>query len=214
MRPCCMVQGSLSNALWWPKCVKSRDIILLTKVHRVTAVVFPVVVYICESCIIKKVKCQRVDAFEPWCWRRLLRVPWTARRSKQINLKGNQLRILTGRTDAEAPYFGHLIRTANSLEKSLMLGKIKGRRRRGYQRMRWLHAITDAMDVSLSKLWKIVKGREAWHYTAVHGISKSQTQLGDWTAAMTNGKEIQKRGDACTYTEDALCSTVETSTTL
>ena len=198
MRPYCMVQGSLSNALWWPKCVKSRDITLLTKVRIVTAVVFPVVMYSCESCIIKRIKCQRVDAFEPWCWRRLLRVPWTARRSKQINLKGNQLWILTGRTDAEAPYFGHLLRTANSLEKSLMLGKIKGRRRRGYQRMRWLHAITDAMDVSLSKLWKTVKGREAWHiYCSPWGLKESDTT--GWLNSSNDKWEGKPKTGGCVY---------------
>ena len=172
---------------------KSRDMTLPTKVCLVKAMVFPVVMYGCESWTVKKAECRKIGAFELWCWRRLLRVPWTVRRSNQsilkeiiprCSLEGLMLKL-------KLQYFGHFMGRVDSLEKTLMLGGIEGRRRRGWQRMRWLNGFTDLMGMGLGRLWEFVMDREAW-LAVIHGVAKSWTWLSDWTELNWSVKNTEK----------------------
>ena len=173
--------------------LKNRDITLPTKVRLVKAMVFPVVMYGCESWTVKKAECRKIGAFELWCWRRLLRVPWTVRRSNQsilkeiiprCSLEGLMLKL-------KLQYFGHFMGRVDSLEKTLMLGGIEGRRRRGWQRMRWLNGFTDLMGMGLGRLWEFVMDREAW-LAVIHGVAKSWTWLSDWTELNWSVKNTEK----------------------
>ena len=177
LKDACFLEGKLWETL--DSVYKGRDITLLTQVHLIKAIFFPGVMYGWKSCIIKKAEHQRIDAFELWCWRRLLRVPWTARRSNQSILKEiNPAYSLEGlKLKMKFQYSGHLMWRTDSLGKTLMLGKIEGKKRRGQQWMRWLGYITNSMEMSLSKLWDMVKDMESWH-AAVHGVTKTWTRLG------------------------------------